>query len=289
MRQIIGFAVFATFFVALCGIVNARSGACSMDCAFCAQSASREGNVDVYPLIAASSMTEASEHAADRRALRFGIVTSGQSVEGEQDVKVLCEAVKAIEDRGRITPCASLGLLSMEAFAKLRDAGLRRYHHNIETAPSYYPEVCSTRRPEDSLRTLENARKAGLEICCGGIFGLGETPEQRVEFLTTLADIAPNSVPLNFYVPVPGARLGRQADLTPMACLRLVALARLMMPDAEIRVAAGREPYFRSAQALLFMAGADGMMVGDFLTLKGGDPDGDLRLIKDAGMEILEA
>jgi biotin synthase len=231
------------------------------------------------------TMVEAARRGAALGARRLGIVTAGRAVEREEEIEALEEGIARIVQEGLVMPCASLGLSSRPVLERLAAAGLARYHHNIETAPSHYPSVCSTRRPEDSFRTVEDARRAGLEVCCGGIVGLGETPAQRVEFLETVRDLNPDSVPLNFYLPVPGARIRPPEDLTPEACLRIVAVARLMMPGKEIRLCAGREQYFGREQERMFRAGADGMMVGDYLTLKGRPSDEDRALLRRAGME----
>jgi len=272
--------------VRLCSIINARSGACSQDCAFCAQSAKNPGSVPVYPLLSSQEIEKGAGRAEELGAGRVGIVTSGRSVDGEEEEAVLERAVAAIDDRGRISPCASLGLASEGLLTKLKAAGLRRYHHNIETAPSFYSEVCSTRRPEDSFATIDAAKKAGLATCSGGIVGLGETLKQRAEFLDTLRQIDPDSVPINFYIPVSGARIPKALGLTPWDCLKVVAAARLMMPTKEIRVCAGRALHLGPMQGLIFFAGADGMMVGDLLTTSGSAPEHDFDLIAKAGMTV---
>lgn len=270
--------------VSLCAILNARSGACSQDCAFCAQSASHGSGAEVYPLLPAGRMVEAGRTAERLGAVRLSLVTSGRAVSGAGERRTLARAVKGLADEGRVIPCASLGLVSREVLEELREAGLERYHHNIETAPSHYARICTTRRQEESFETVRRAREAGLSTCSGGILGLGETREQRVEFLAALRDLDPDAVPLNFYVPVPGARIPEPRGLGPWDCLRAVAAARLMMPGKEIRIAAGRALHLGTQQALLFLAGAEGLMVGDLLTTAGTDPEADRRLLAEAGL-----
>ncbi len=275
--------------VGLCSIINAKSGACAMDCAFCAQSSSNRTGVRIYPLVSEDAIYEAAEKAQDSGAIRFGIVTSGKSLSSDDEVATVARAVEGISSRLRILPDASLGIVGSPVLRRLKDAGLSRYHHNIETAPSFYPAICSTRTPDESFRTIERAREAGLSVCCGGIFGLGETTAQRVEFLETVRKLDPDSVPLNFYVPVAGSRIESAAGLHPMDCLKIIAVARLMMPRKEVRVCAGRERHLRSLKAMVFAAGADAMMVGDFLTTSGGALADDLGMIADCGLRPRKA
>jgi biotin synthase len=254
-----------------------------MDCAFCAQSSSNPSGVPAGPFIGEDGILAAAEKAAQSGARRFSIVSSGRAVSSDRELAGIAGAVSGIAGLG-LRPDASLGLLPPDALRRLRDAGLDRYHHNIETAPSFYPSICTTRSPDESFRTVENARKAGLSVCCGGIFGLGEDPAHRVEFLETVRELDPDSVPVNFYVPVKGARIGHVEALAPVECLKIIAVARLMMPDKEIRVCAGRDRHLRSLKAAAFLAGADGMMIGDFLTTPGASVADDLRLVSDCGL-----
>ncbi len=268
----------------LCAIMNAKSGGCAMDCAFCAQSARNPSGVRTSPLADAERIFAAAEKAQASGARRFSIVASGRSTSSKPEIETLAVAIAGIAGQLQIKPDASLGILPLDALERLRDAGLDRYHHNIETAPSFYPSICTTRKIEESFATIENARKAGLSVCCGGIFGLGETSAQRVELLETVRNLDPDSVPMNFYVPVEGARIAAGGDLTPMECLKIVAVARLMMPRKEIRICAGRARHLGSLKAAVFLAGADGLMIGDFLTTPGESVSEDLKAVRDAGL-----
>jgi len=269
-----------------CAIVNAKSGHCSQDCAFCSQSSRSEAAIERYSLIAPERIVDAARQAAEAGACRLGIVTSGRAVRGDSDLEVLAEAVRRIDRELPIDPCASLGIVGTEELERLRDAGLCRYHHNLETAESFWPSICSTRPWQESVRTVEEARALGLPVCSGGIFGLGETLGQRVELLEAIAGLDVDSVPLNFFHPIPGTPLEALAELSPLDCVRIVAVARLMMPEREIRVCGGREHNLRDLQSWILLAGADGVMVGGYLTTRGRQIADDVRMFLDAGFEL---
>ncbi len=270
--------------VRLCGIVNAKSGGCPEDCAFCAQSAHAKTGVERYGLLGADQMVDAARISEQDGAARFGIVTSGRSVWRESEIETIAQAVTTVGAETGMEPCASLGHLTPDALRRLKDAGLGRYHHNLETAESYFPEICTTRRYSDAFETIIAAKEAGLSVCSGGIFGLGEDPAQRIELLAKLRELDVDSVPLNFLRPIPGTRLEGSAPLPPLDCLKVIAVARLMMPDKEIRICGGREHNLRDLQSWIFAAGADGMMIGGYLTLAGRGVEEDLQMIRDAGM-----
>jgi biotin synthase len=270
--------------VRLCGIVNAKSGGCPEDCAFCAQSAHAKTDVERYGLLDSEGMVEAARRSEGHGAARFGIVTSGRSVWRDKEIETIAEAVTTVGAETGMEPCASLGHLSPDALRRLKEAGLGRYHHNLETAESYFPEICTTRRYSDAFETILAAKEAGLSVCSGGIFGMGEDPAQRIELLAKLRELDVDSVPLNFLQPIPGTRLEGREPLPALDCLKAVAVARLMMPPKEIRVCGGREHNLRDLQSWIFVAGADGMMVGGYLTVSGRGVEDDLQMIRDAGM-----
>ena len=272
--------------VSACSVVNARCGGCAEDCAFCAQSSHAETNVNYYALISEEEMFDAGRKAQEDRAGRIGIVTSGRTVEPGQELDSITNAVRRISEELEVSPCASLGLLSEESLRKLKKAGLKRYHHNLETAESFFNKICGTRNYEDQLETVRNAKNAGLEVCCGGIFGLGETLEQRVELLDTIRELDVDSVPLNFLNPIPGTRLENMNELTEMACLKIIAAARLMMPDKTIRVCGGREHNLRDMQSEIFRAGANGLMVGGYLVTPGRPVEEDHEMISTLGLHL---
>lgn len=272
--------------VRLCGIVNAKSGRCPEDCGFCSQSAHSDAKIECYPLRDHDAIVTASTEAVRHRAIRFGIVTSGTAVDTCAEIDTLATAVRTIATKREIAPCASLGNLDEPSIVALAEAGLTRLHNNIETARSFYPQVCSTRPWDDAVRTLALAKKHGLSTCCGGIVGLGESLAQRVEWLDQIRDIDPTSVPLNFLNRVSGTRLASQPLVRPLEALRFIAVARLMMPDKEIRLCGGRETVLRDTQVLALVAGADGLMVGGYLTTSGRQVEDDWRMIEDAGFFV---
>ncbi len=274
--------------VRLCGVVNAKSGQCTEDCKFCAQSAHNDADIGCYPMINSTEMIEASRTGARNRAARFGIVSSGLALTDTAEVDIVADAVASISKAGEILPCASLGNLDRAALKRFQAAGLTRYHCNLETAESFFKEVCTTREWSDSADTIRTAKELGMDTCCGGIIGLGESLAQRVELLDAIRALDVDSVPLNFLHPIPGTPLEDQAHLTSLECLRFVAVARLMMPDKEIRVCGGREQNLRDLQSWALISGADGLMVGGYLTTSGRDVADDLKMIADAGFEIAD-
>ncbi len=262
----------------LCSILNARSGACPEDCSFCAQASCHSTHVETIPLASKAEITQAYEAAAELPINHFGVVTSGCALTS-RGIDRIIEGIreKTIPTVGW---CASLGCLKKDELARLKEAGLKRFHHNLETAESFFPEVCTTHRYQERLDTVRDAIAVGLEVCCGGILGLGESLEQRVEFAFTLAREAITSIPLNFLIPVPGTRLESRPLMKPLDILRAVAMFRLVNPAAGIKVCAGRIN-LRDLQSMIFTAGANGMMVGDLLTVAGRDSAQDLQMLRD--------
>ncbi|NOZ87642.1 MAG: biotin synthase BioB [Deltaproteobacteria bacterium] len=271
--------------VRLCGIVNARSGGCSEDCAFCAQARDSEAKIDHYGLLDEETIFAAARSAQDSGAGEFSIVTSGRAVKSKREVSIIVSAVKRIRKETKLETCASLGVLDEETLATLKDAGLQRFHHNLESSPSYYPNVCSTHSFEEKIRTAQRVKAMGLKLCSGGIFGLGESLVQRVEMLMVLAELSPDSVPINFLNPVEGTRLQAQSLLTSQEAVAVVAVARLILPGKHIILCGGREVTLRSLQPLALLAGASGLLVGDYLTTRGRPAGEDLEMIRDLGFE----
>ncbi len=265
--------------ITACSIVNARSGACSEDCAFCAQSARHQTAAKVYPLLDDQRLAEAYRNATRHPIRHFGVVTSGDALDPEDTQRVAALA-NEIGEINHVHWCASLGALPAAELQRLHAAGIRRYHHNIETAPDHFDKICSTHTFEERLQTIRAARAAGMEICCGGILGMGESPEQRVAMARILANESVDAIPLNFLVPVPGTRLEATPPMAPLDILRAVAMFRMLCPTAEIKVCAGRL-LLRDLQSMVFYAGATGIMVGDLLTIAGRDPLDDRRMLQD--------
>jgi len=273
--------------VALCGILNARSGRCPEDCAFCAQSAHHHTDAPTYPLVSADEMVDRAHEVASMGAREYSIVTSGTTLSHESDIAEICTAVGRLADEGRLLRCASLGNLTLDTLVRLEKAGLTNYHHNLETARSFFPSVCTTHDYDDDVATVKRAKQAGLAVCSGGILGLGESPAQRVELFATLRDLDVDSIPLNFLNPIEGTPLENRRELIPQDCLKIIAVCRLMMPSKEIYVCGGREVNLRDLQSWIFMAGANGMMVGNYLTTSGRDAELDLQMVRDLGLDVL--
>lgn len=272
--------------VQLCSIVNAKSGRCSENCAFCAQSGHFSTNAPVYPLKSREEIVAGALRAQAEGSHCYGIVTSGTRLEKGTELETVLAAIREIRNCSTIEPSASLGILDEDTARALAEAGCVTYHHNLETARSFFPLICTTHDYEDDVRTVHLAKAAGMKVCCGGILGLGESLEQRVELAETLHELAVDSVPLNFLNPVAGTPLEGQRDLTPMDCLRSIALFRYYLPTTPISVCGGREANLREFQSWIFMAGASGTMVGNYLTTVGRDRDTDLQMIQDAEVEI---
>ncbi|HIW79598.1 MAG TPA: biotin synthase BioB [Candidatus Bilophila faecipullorum] len=251
-----------------CGIVNAKSGRCPENCAFCAQSAHYATNAPVYPLLGTDALLRRAEELAAAGVDRFGIVTSGTALSG-RDLDALCESAARIVREVGIRLCASLGLLTPERAVRLREAGFTSYHHNLETSASHFPAICTTHDYAQDLETVRVARAAGFRVCSCGIFGLGETWEQRIELSGTLSELGVDSLPLNFLNPIPGTPLGSSPLLRPAEALRVVALMRLLHPAADVLVCGGRAVTFGAWQSWIFAAGANGVMTGNYLTTKG--------------------
>ena len=272
--------------VSACSIINAKCGSCAENCAFCAQSSRSTAKIDIYPLVSVETMVDQARKASEQGSSRYGIVTSGRTVRKGKELDQICRAVSIIARDLPIKPCASLGILDLESLKQLKEAGLTRYHHNLETAESYFKVICSTRDYKDQTDTVRNAKKAGLSVCSGGIFGLGESKAQRVELLEAIGVLNVDSVPVNFLNPIPGTPLENMKQLTPVECLKIIAVARLMLPNTNIRICGGRECNLRDFQSWIFLAGADAVMIGGYLVTSGRDVKLDLQMIRDAGMKL---
>jgi biotin synthase len=265
----------------LCSIVNAKSGLCREDCSFCSQSIHHTAAIKTYPMAKPAQIVSAAENAEKIGANEFSIVTSGTGIVKDRDLETLTEALESMEARTGLNRCASLGILKKETLERLKKAGLESYHHNLETSRSFFPNICTTHDYEKDVRTVRTAKELGFHVCSGGIFGLGETWEQRVELAETLRELDVDSVPINFLDPRPGTPLEGERNLTPNKCLMTIALFRFMLPAKDILVCGGREVNLRDLQPLIFAAGANGTMIGNYLTTTGRDPEEDLRMLKD--------
>ena len=214
------------------------------------------------------------------------IITSGTSISKGEELERICRALRRIRSETGITPSCSLGIIDLETAQALREAGAGTYHHNLETARSFFPQICSTHEYDEDVETVRVAKKAGMGVCCGGIFGLGETASQRIELAFTLKELDADSIPINFLNPIEGTRLAGASNITPMECLITVALYRLILPDKMITVCGGREHNLRDLQSWIFLAGASGTMIGNYLTTVGRPPEADWQMLKDLGLDI---
>lgn len=272
-----------------CAILNGRSGKCSENCKFCAQSAHYNTGVKEYALLSEEEIFAAAEKAKAAGAVRFSVVTSGRGQSKADDFDNICKVLKRIKTELKMEVCASLGILTLEQAQALKEVGVTRYHSNLETAGSYFPDICTTHTYEDKFVTIKNAQAAGLRVCSGGILGLGETPQQRVEMAFTLKELGIDSVPLNLLTPIAGTPFANNAPITPLEVLRTFAVYRFILPHAQIRTAGGREVNLRDLQALALNGGASGIMIGGYLTTAGRGTEKDLQMLKDLGRTRAEA
>lgn len=267
--------------IELCAITNAKSGLCPEDCKFCAQSARHKAQAPIYPLKSREILVEEARRAKEMGAERFSIVTSGRAL-GWREVREVAEAVREIREKVGIKVCASLGMIEKEKLLFLKEAGLSRYHHNIETSPEYFPKVVTTHTLEEKLRVIRDAKEIGLEVCSGGIIGMGESWEDRVNMAFLLRELEVDSVPLNFLIPIKGTPFEHMELISAEDALRTVAIFRLILPDKAIRLCGGREKVLGDFQGLAFLAGADAMMIGGYLTVRGREPEEDRKLAREA-------
>ncbi len=267
----------------LCSIVNAKSGRCPEDCKFCAQSVHYETGVQTYPLISSDNMVETASQAAYSGAHMFGIVTSGTRISSAEEWDEIYKAIEKISALG-LKPCASLGLLTKKEALNLKSHGLYRYHHNLETSRSYFKNICSTHDYEEDINTIRYAKEAGLSTCVGGIIGLGESIEHRIELALTLKELDVDSVPINILNPIKGTPLENQKPLSPIEILVTIAIFRYILPDKDIKLCGGKEKNLRQLLPLGLVAGCNSLMTGNYLTTIGRDTKLDLEMIEDLGL-----
>ncbi|MDA8169446.1 MAG: biotin synthase BioB [Nitrospiraceae bacterium] len=275
-------SAFRADIIDLCSIVNAKSGSCPEDCSYCAQSASAKADISRYPLLPEGEILDAARRAKESGAKRFCIVTSGRKP-GQKELSDIASAVGAVRKAG-LLPCATLGLLDRSDLELLRDAGLERYHHNLETSRRFFPRVCSSHTYDEKLDTISAVKETGLSLCSGGIFGLGEDWEDRIDMALEIERLGADSVPVNFLIPIPGTGLSGRKMLAPLEALKIVSIYRFLLPSREIRICGGRLQCLGSLNPFVFMAGADGLLTGDYLTKQGMPPTADLDLIARYGL-----
>ena len=269
----------------MCSLVNAKSGGCAEDCGFCAQSRYAESETPMHAMMEPEQILEHARAAEAAGAHRFCMVTQGQGLSKRDFEKVLAGA-RLVAEHTNLKRCVSIGHMSANRAQALKDAGIQRVHHNVETAESYYPEVSTTVRYEGRLRTIDAVREAGLETCVGGILNLGETREQRVEMAFQLAKINPTSVPINLLNPRSGTKFGDRELMGPWEVVKWIAIFRLILPEALFRLCGGRVENLGELQATAVKAGLNGVMMGNFLTTLGNTPDEDREMFEDLGLNV---
>lgn len=273
--------------VEFCSIVNARNGKCSQNCKYCAQSSHYRTNIETYPLIPVEDVIKAAEESKENKASRFAIVTSGKTPDEEDFNKVL-ELIKAVNNIDGIKSCASIGILNEEQAKALSDAGLKRFHHNINTSESYYPEVCTTHTWQDRLNTCRLVKKYGMELCCGVILGIGESIEQRIEMAMELAEIEPESIPINILMPIPETPFENYIDkIDEENVLRTLAIFKITNPKSILRFCGGRMRLSQENQEKALKCCVEGILIGNYLTTVGKAPQEDIETVRNLGKKLI--
>jgi biotin synthase len=267
-----------------CQIVNARSGGCSEDCKFCAQSAHHAATIATYPLLSEEELLKAAQKAQADKAYRFCIVTSGCGMEGDRDFEKITSAIRRIGRETKLERCCSLGILQKEHVSALKEAGITRYHHNLEASESFFGKICTTHTYQSRVATIKNAKEAGLEVCSGGIIGMGETWRQRVELAFALKELNVDSIPINVLNPIKGTAFADCKKLNPLEILQTFAIFRLVLPSKIIRYAGGREQNLGELVPLGFLSGINGMLLGNYLTTQGRGACQDLQTVTSLGL-----
>ena len=265
----------------ICTIINAKSGRCSENCRFCSQSIHSHTSSDVYPLLSKAEIVKRAQSDASKGILRFSIVTSGKRLTNREVLKV-CEAVREIKCTCHISVCASLGLLKQEQFVWLKEAGVERIHNNLETSEQNFPNVCTTHTFSEKVASIRAAQSVGLSVCSGGIMGLGESKDDRIDMALSLRELGIKSVPINMLNAIPGTPLEKNRRLTSQEMQRIVAIYRFILPEASIRLAGGRG-LLEDKGRECFLSGANAVISGDMLTTVGTTVASDLNLIQDLG------
>lgn len=273
-------------FVNTCGISNAKSGRCPEACSFCSQSAHYTTDAPAYVMKDVDTLRTEAREAWNNGVREFSLVASGRAMTNRKELDTVKQAVSAIRAETGMQTCASLGLMSKDSLAELQGAGLQAVHHNLETARSFHASIVQTHSYDDEVDTIRAAKSLGMYTCSGGIFGMGETWSHRVELAMELRDLDVDSVPLNFLNPRPGTPLEERKDLTAEDCLKIIALFRLVLPTKDLIVCGGRSVNLGERQDEIFRVGANGVMLGNYLTTAGRPADADLTMLEAEGMVI---
>jgi biotin synthase len=264
-------------------LLNAKSGSCPEDCSFCAQSSFYESKISKYPLLSKEIIVERAQKAKDSGANSFCLVCAYRSPP-ESDFNYICNIIEYIKKYLEIDVNVSLGFMTKERARHLKMIGVKRYNHNLETSESYFSQICRTHDFSDRVNTARIVKEAGLQLCCGGIIGMGETTKQRLELAYSIRDLSPNEVPINILIPKSGTPFENLHGVSPIDAIKTIAVWRFLMPTPIIKIAAGREVYFRDDDNLALKAGANGIITGGYLTTNGNDPSRDIQMIHDIGI-----
>ena len=267
-------------------LCNAKSGMCGENCAFCSQATGAYSGVDRYPMMTVDQLVAGAHDASRKKAVTYCMVTATRGPSG-RELETVCAAARRIKADLDIRLCASLGILTREQARQLREAGIDRFNHNLETSSRFFPKICQTHTWEDRARTVRYTREAGMEACCGGILGMGETDEDRVDLAFALRDLGVESIPVNFLDPRPGTPLAHCDRLAPAACLRALCMVRLVNPTRDIRAAGGREVCLRHLQPLALYP-ANSIFTDGYLTTPGQGESRDMQMIREAGFHVRE-
>lgn len=269
----------------LCTIVNGKCGRCPEDCKYCAQSAHYQAKcTEAYGLLPTEKLLEGARHNEAKGVLRYSVVTSGRNL-SDREVEQVCESIRVIREETNIQVCVSFGLLEEVQFRKIREAGASRVHCNLESSAGFFPKICTTHTYQEKINTLKAAKRAGLSVCSGGILGLGETMEDRIDMILTARELGVKSVPVNFLNPIPGTPLENRKPLTNEEARRCVALFRFLIPEASIRLAGGRGLLGDKGEAC-FRGGANAAISGDMLTTAGITVETDRKMVESLGFEV---
>lgn len=272
--------------VEFCSLINARNGKCSQNCKYCAQSSHYCTNIESYPLVPLEEVKKIALEAKSHKASRFAIVTSGKTPD-ESDFDTILKMIEEVNKIDGLKSCASIGILNEEQAKKLSEIGLKRFHHNINTSRSYYPSVCTTHSFDDRLNTCKLVKKYGMELCCGVILGMGESIEQRIEMALELAEIQPDSIPINILMPIPETPFENYLDkIDEENVLRTLAIFKIANPNSILRFCGGRMRLSEENQRKALNSCVEGIMVGNYLTTVGKAPEEDIKTVKDLGKNI---
>ncbi len=270
-----------------CSLISARTGKCSQNCKYCSQSTHYNTNIQTHPLVSVDEVEKAAKESKENGAINFAIVTSGKTPDEAKDFDELLKMIKKINSLG-LKSCASIGICNLEQAKKLKEAGLRRFHHNINTCKSYHSEICTTHTYQDRINTCNAIKEAGIELCCGVIIGMGETIEQRIEMAMELAQIQPNSIPVNILTPIKGTPFENYLDkIDEENIIRTIAVFKIANPNSSIRLAGGKKARLSEENIQLLMDNCiDSAIVGNYLTTTGFSSEHDKKMVQKANKTL---